>query len=79
MKAKKLSKKLGLNKITVANMNNHEMNSARGGVYTGVTCMTIQDCTDPWWCVETNDFTCNPDLCDSIPPTFAGYYTCRAC
>ena len=38
MKTKKLSKKLELNKKTIAHLNNSSMKALRGGVYTGYTC-----------------------------------------
>ena len=44
MKTKKLSKKLNINKKTIANLSDSELNSARGGT-TGLTvCLT---CTIP--------------------------------
>jgi len=35
MKTKKLSKKLGLNKKTISNLNTHKMNEIKGGITNG--------------------------------------------
>lgn len=51
MKTKNFSKRLVLNKKTVANLNNHDMKNIYGGRETGATeCVT--NC-------QTNCFRCN--------------------
>ncbi len=38
MKQKKVGKRFGLNKKTVANLNNNQLNDVKGGVYQNCTC-----------------------------------------
>ena len=56
MKTKKFNKKLSLNKTTVANLSNYELNHVRGGVFTfetvcptcdteGIACRPTTRCT----------------------------------
>jgi natural product precursor len=49
MKAKEFEKKLGLNKITISNLNTDEMNAIRGGddCQTQGTTFLIFYCCDP--------------------------------
>lgn len=66
MKTKKLKRSLILNKKTVANLTSEEMNFASGGfMYTRLTCQTVEMCTDPRFCVLTNDCTIHPVECPS--------------
>ena len=60
MKPKKLSKKLSLNKKSISNLNNFEMNAIDGGVFTNIP--------------EDTCNTCNP--CGSIEFSLCGYNTC---
>lgn len=74
MKAKKIEKKLGITRSTVANLNNLSMDRARGGA-TGacdsgepVGCETESQC-GPYVCPSYQpQSTCYPDCC-SIDPT----------
>lgn len=71
MKTKKFNKKLSLNKKTIANLVNKELNDVRGGISEGtdcgfcntegIACRPTTQCTGG--CVET-DFTC-PASCDT--------------
>jgi hypothetical protein len=56
MKTKKLRKKLTLNKNTIANLINTDMQKVRGGFGTDGCC------TMPTGCQET----CNPAVCPSL-------------
>ncbi len=55
MKAKKFNKKLSLNKKTVANLNNGQMNDVLGGVHKTTT--TAPFCQ--FSCVDTCRITCD--------------------
>ena len=74
MKTKKFSKKLSLNKATVADLNNSQMKAAHGGAPwtsldilnkcytrcdTGICCPTIYR-TDPGCCVVVVTMDCPP-------------------
>jgi len=63
MKTKKFDKKLALNKTTVANLNNAQMNDLKGGApNTRITCPicdTLESC-----------FATLCTICMSIPETF---------
>jgi len=66
MKIKKMNKKLGLNKATVANLEKAAMDNVLGGLYTAILCQSgpciktveeteYQNCPtasypDSWWC-----------------------------
>lgn len=73
MKTKKVSKKIWLNKSTIANLSSSEMNRERGGAITdyctifGITCtITGRDCAVTDICSAGGE-TCVTDWC-SIPP-----------
>jgi hypothetical protein len=68
MKNKKFNKRLGLNKATVANLSNYELNYVRGGVFTnetvcracnteGIACRPTTPCTGSP-CVDTDYSIC---------------------
>ena len=51
MKSKKFNKKLFLNKETISNINNDEMNVLRGGELTDIPCIPPPPTrTCPSWC-----------------------------
>jgi hypothetical protein len=50
MKRKKFDKKLALNKSTVARLDNHVMDGARGGDFTDGTCGSCYPNTYCWGC-----------------------------
>lgn len=58
MKTKKINRKLILNKHTISNLKDDEMNKLNGGVATGLTvCRTIcitncRPCTIVSWCYQ---------------------------
>lgn len=65
MKPKK-NFKLGLNKSTVAHLDDMEMNNLRGGFETGSVCKSVEDT----WCTCVGLPTCycpsvDPNLCSS--------------
>jgi natural product precursor len=61
MKTKKFNKKLSLNKKTIANLGNNELNYVLGGYPTDARiCKPTTQCTGG--CVET-DYSCPP--CDT--------------
>jgi len=60
MKTKKLSKKLGLNKKTIANLNKSEMEMANGGA-----CSLFVSCTSEYPCNTSWD-VCDPTNCSTI-------------
>lgn len=73
MKAKKLNKKLMLNKETLVNLNARELVLVRGGVETeGCPTMDVSQC--PAHCPDT-DFSINPDNC----PHWITLGTCLTC
>jgi natural product precursor len=55
MKVKKFNKKLGLNKSTVANLNNSDMNAVYGGVTNEPTVCVTKCATN--CCLETMKLT----------------------
>jgi natural product precursor len=60
MKSRKLSRKLSLQKTTISDLDNREMNQVEGGKYTDVTCFT-----------RCYQFTCYGtcyDSCSCWPP-----------
>ena len=59
MKTKKLNKKLELNKKTIVNLMDGEINSIRAGVYPSIdSCAATHDCpTDYGLCTD-------PELCE---------------
>jgi len=62
MKAKKLEKKLTLNKATIVNLNNDQMDSARGGTAPTIEPCTNRICTRPIVC--DTEWDCGTsDLC----------------
>ena len=66
MKQKKFTRKLMLNKETVADLNNDSMAAVKGGMYTvRVTCPgycdTYETCEDATICGEC--WTANPTIC----------------
>jgi hypothetical protein len=67
MKTKKFRKKLLLNKKTIANMNNNEMLSVKGGLpntdYTFCTCTWCTACgeTVPYSCHSNGVTLCTQD------------------
>lgn len=68
MKTKRVIKKLVLSKETISDLNDRDMNSARGGyetIYTCTTCQTGAGCTNPGPCEETVACTtfCSIFLC----------------
>jgi hypothetical protein len=69
MKKVKFNSKLSLNKETVANLNNSELNNVKGGETNGVTvcwaiCDTKADCPTNSPCNPTNAlWTCT---CDTL-------------
>ena len=70
MKTKKLSKRLGLNKTTISNLNHKEMYKAVGGVSgPGTTCMV------------TKLITCGNSSCDTACFSIANgpCYVCHEC
>jgi hypothetical protein len=56
MKAKKIEKKLVLNKETVTNLDRLEMGALQGGVKDYITYMTF--CDTDFSCFETNCLDC---------------------
>lgn len=61
MKTKKFSKRLALNKKTIANLNKHEMRFAKGGVKSmfATSCASEDPCNTSWdYCDET--------ICDTV-------------
>jgi hypothetical protein len=56
MKTKKFRAKMALNKTTVANLDNHEMNAAEGGVISKFQCSVyITNCwTECTYCNSCN-------------------------
>jgi hypothetical protein len=80
MKQKKISKKMRLNKSTIANLSRSEMNRGRGGAITdyctifGITCtITGRDCgTGETYC-ECSVEPCGSELCTISPSV------CLAC
>ncbi len=85
MKTKKFGKRLGLNKKTIANLNNGEKGHVFGGGpetnATGDICLatctcppTIFICTDRPTCAYTCALTC-PETCNTCPSacSAAGY------
>jgi hypothetical protein len=70
MKTKKLSKKLALNKKTVANLENNEMGVVYGGCVAGTTsCPTSPyKCESIVMCIVTIDHGCTPTV--ELCPTF---------
>ena len=69
MKINGFTKKLILNKRTVANLNNTDMNSLKGGIYTGYTCQD-DGCDTVISCENTLCYICESITCGTaIPPT----------
>jgi hypothetical protein len=69
MKTKKLSKKLSLNRITISNLGNRDLDKARGGsVYT--------DCIGP--CPTEGPTTCGNTICGcyTMEPMNTCWYSC---
>ncbi len=64
MKSKKITKKLSLNKKTVADLNHGELKNAHGGI--GLS-RKLSDCP-PCYPTHTEDYTC-PNTCASCDPT----------
>jgi len=63
MKAKKINKKLVLNKNTISNLDNHGMNMVYGGVETFVKTVCFTECvTDCFQCPTMRPSRC-PILC----------------
>lgn len=73
MKAKKLEKKLQLNKETVTNLDNGQMKGAKGGTDTDRTCDACDSFVSCEWSLCP--------ICDSIPDTQCcdTYFTCPWC
>ncbi len=46
MKKKQFSKKLQLNKTTIANINESQMNDVKGGIVPTTDCVTEYNCTN---------------------------------
>jgi len=67
MKTKKIGKKLALNKKTMANLNNNEMDVVHGGCVDGTTsCPTSPyKCESIEFCIVTIGYGCTPtvELC----------------
>ena len=63
MKQKTSSKKLSLNKNTVANLNQKAMLRVKGGTGTGITCE---------WC--DTDYSCMVTHCDWYETEYTGCY-----
>ncbi len=68
MKTRKMTRKLVLNKKTVADLNSRAMNQLYGGIKTGITCGLLCD-TENYSCYETQCetcyHTCPPTWCDT--------------
>lgn len=64
MKAKKISKKLLLNKQTVSHLNGNELDTAKGGLRTQLTCTICPVC-------PTEDLPCTYSC---VP--YTGCYAC---
>jgi natural product precursor len=66
MKTKKMSKRLSLNKKTITDLNDSELNSVRGGIDTGYSCPghcdTIESC-GPTQCPACLTTTLYPVTC----------------
>ena len=75
MKTKKFNKRLSLNKKTVANLSNYELNYVLGGVLTNETIFHACD-TEGIACRPTTQCTggCPTDWCSDIP---LYTYTCQ--
>ena len=62
MKTKKLSKKLSLNRTSIANLNSHMLGNVNGG-YTG-TCPNLNTC--PYTCDDASVCPTHCETCVSI-------------
>ena len=67
MKTKKINKKLELNKKTVSNLNDTEMNHVKGALFW----------TDPRAC--DTDFTCSDFTWNQCPTEFCSVYKHTCC
>ena len=73
MKPIKFSKKLRLNKETIADLNSTEMNAANGGA--------AEKCTVAEWCPETDSCPNTVTVCQTDCPsgTMIGRQCCNLC
>lgn len=64
MKNKKLTKKITLKKVTIADLSEGNMDKAKGGGKTAGCVYTIGlPCTDVFTCIP---YTCSPTVCGTI-------------
>ena len=67
MKTKKFNKKLTLNKNTIVNLDDGDMQNAKGG--SGFTCIYDYMCNSYNDCGETQDISGCPEWTVFCPPT----------
>ena len=73
MKKKNLNQKLQLNKETIANLNNDQMNELKGGLTQ--VCTQVQTCGWKSECICTTGLPCTV-TCPSVTCTITGVICC---